>query len=72
MTIPITDAREELATSKNPKTNPPKKSRKPKTPTPPPSQENPCNLKITCFIHKLYLFETEKTCLIVLKPFTQT
>lgn len=72
MTIPITDAREELATSKNPKTNPPKKSRKPKTPTPPPSQENPCNLKITCFIHKLYLFETKKNCLIVLKPFTQT
>lgn len=69
MTIPITDAREELATSKNPKTNPPKKSRKPKTPPPP---ENPCNLKITCFIHKFYLFETKKNCLIVLKPFTQT
>lgn len=39
MTIPITDAREELATSKNPKTNPPKKSRKPKTPTPPPPKK---------------------------------
>lgn len=48
MTIPITDAREELATSKNPKTNPPKKSRKPKTPTPP-LPRKPLQLKNNMF-----------------------
>lgn len=62
MTIPITNAREEvvcqkilkhLATSKKTtqknKTNKTNQKHTPK--------ENPCNFKVTCFIHKLYLFE---------------
>lgn len=47
MTIPITDAREELATSKNPKTNPPKNPVNQKHHPPP--KKKPLQLKNNMF-----------------------